>query len=137
MHSFDFHKGFNFRLALLVGLVVSASLILIVGLVWRQLIAPQPYEAIERRQTERRIILPGPRGAIYDRHGRLLVGNRPHYSAAVYLDDLRPDFRKTYSKMLRTERKRLAFEQQSRNPKFSAIETPPPAPDYHAIQWQA
>ena len=31
----------------------------------------------------------------------------------------------------------LAFEQQSRNPKFSAIETPPPAPDYHAIQWQA
>jgi penicillin-binding protein 2 len=137
MRTFDFHKGFNFRLALLVGLVAGASLTLIMGLVWRQLIAAQPYEAIERRQTERRIILPGPRGAIYDRHGRLLVGNRPHYSAAVYLDDLRPDFRKTYSKMIRAERKRLAFEQQSRNPKFSDTETPPPAPDYHAIQWEA
>ena len=38
------------------------------------------------------------RGDIYDRKGNLLVGNRAHYSAVVYLDDLRREFREEYQK---------------------------------------
>ncbi|MEC7486838.1 MAG: peptidoglycan glycosyltransferase, partial [Verrucomicrobiota bacterium] len=101
MNLFDVHKGENPRLLLFIWIVVAATLALIVGLGWQQLVSRPEYEALERRQTERRVLKPGPRGNIYDRNGRLLVGNRPHYSAVVYLDDLRPEFRKEYSKIIR------------------------------------
>ena len=71
------------------------------------------YEAIEKRQVERRILKPGPRGDIYDREGRLLVGNRPHFSAVVYLDDLRPEFRMEYSRIIRAERERIREDYES------------------------
>ena len=86
---------------------------LIVGLGWSQLIGIREYQEIEKRQTERRILKPGPRGDIYDRNGNLLVGNRPHYSAVAYLDDLRPDFRSEYSKIIRAERARIKEDYQN------------------------
>lgn len=86
---------------------MAAGSVLLFGLAWRQLVAKDAYDEIEKRQTERRILKPGPRGDIYDREGRLLVGNRPHYSAVVYLDDLRQEFRKEYSKIIRAERAQI------------------------------
>ena len=47
------------------------------GLAWQQLLQADVYHDRERQQNERRILVPGPRGNIYDREGRLLVGNRP------------------------------------------------------------
>ncbi|MFA5257080.1 MAG: penicillin-binding transpeptidase domain-containing protein, partial [Opitutales bacterium] len=46
----------------------------------------------------------GPRGDIYDREGRLLVGNRPLFSAVVYLNELRHEFRKEYFRLVREYR---------------------------------
>ncbi len=96
MSQYDVHKGDNPRILLFFWVVLIASGALIIGLAWSQLIATNEFKEIEKRQTERRILKPGPRGDIYDRSGKLLVGNRPHYSAAVYLDDLRKEFRKEF-----------------------------------------
>ena len=96
MSQYDVHKGENPRILLFLWVVLLAGGVLIVGLAWTQLIAPNEFREMEKRQTERRILKPGPRGDIYDRNGNLLVGNRPHYSAAVYLDDLRKEFRKEF-----------------------------------------
>lgn len=96
MSQYDVHKGENPRILLFLWVVLFAASVLIVGLAWTQLITPNEFREMEKRQTERRILKPGPRGDIYDRNGNLLVGNRPHYSAAVYLDDLRKEFRKEF-----------------------------------------
>jgi len=96
MSQFDVHKGENPRILLFLWLVIASAGVLIIGLAWSQLIATNEFKELEKRQTERRILKPGPRGDIYDRNGNLLVGNRPHYSAAVYLDDLRKEFRKEF-----------------------------------------
>ncbi len=135
MNIFDVHKGENPRLLLFIWIVIAATLALIVGLGWQQLVSRAEYEALERRQTERRVLKPGPRGNIYDRNGRLLVGNRPHYSAVVYLDDLRPEFRKEYSKIIRAERDRIS--QQYNNTPEQERPLDLPLPDYNQLQWTA
>lgn len=71
-------------------------LVLALGLAYRQLVQSREYQEQERLQNYRRVLLPAPRGNIYDREGRLLVGNRPVYSAVVYLDELRREFRQEY-----------------------------------------
>lgn len=135
MSQFDVHRGENPRILFFFWIIIAATLVLLIGLGWRQLVASRKYEEIEKRQTERRILMPGPRGDIYDRKGNLLVGNRAHYSAVVYLDDLRPEFRREYSRIIRAERARLneAYEATP------AAERPdkPPLPDYYQLQWDA
>lgn len=136
MSQYDVHRGENPRILFFFWIVMAASLTLIIGLGWRQLIANQKYEVIEKRQTERRILKPGPRGDIYDRKGNLLVGNRPHYSAVVYLDDLRREFRAEYSKIIRAERERLKVAYEL-TPEGQREGITPPNPDYNELQWVA
>lgn len=136
MSQYDIHRGENPRILFFFWIVMAATATLIIGLGWRQLIAVQKYEAIEKRQTERRVLKPGPRGDIYDRKGNLLVGNRPHYSAVVYLDDLRREFRAEYSKIIRAERERLE-EVYAGTPASDREGTAPPNPDYNQLQWVA
>ena len=136
MSQYDVHRGENPRVLFFFWIVVMASLTLIVGLGWRQLVADKKYQEIEKRQTERRILKPGPRGDIYYRKGNLLVGNRPHYSAVVYLDDLRREFRTEYSKIIRAERERL-IQAYERTPEAEREGTAPPNPNYNELQWVA
>jgi len=135
MSGYDVHRGENPRIIFFFWTVMAASATLILGLGWRQLIANQKYEEIEKRQTERRILKPGPRGDIYDRKGNLLVGNRPHYSAVVYLDDLRREFRTEYSHIMRGERAELkqAYELTPEAEREDAQLTP----NYSELQWVA
>ncbi|MCH2035577.1 MAG: penicillin-binding protein 2 [Puniceicoccaceae bacterium] len=135
MNLFDVHKGENPRLLLFIWIVIAATLALIVGLGWQQLVSRAEYEALERRQTERRVLKPGPRGNIYDRNGRLLVGNRPHYSAVVYLDDLRSEFRKEYSKIIHAERDRLSQKYNNTPEQERPLDLP--LPNYNQLQWTA
>jgi penicillin-binding protein 2 len=88
--------GFDPRLLAFHGLVALLLLVLVCGLVYQQLIKGAIHHEQERQQNERRVITPGPRGNIYDRSGKLLVGNRPRFAVVLYLDELRPDFRKEY-----------------------------------------
>lgn len=129
MSEYDIQRRENPRIILLFWITLGASMVLLLGLVWRQLIVKDTYDMIEKRQIERRILKPGPRGNIYDREGRLLVGNRPHYSAVVYLDDLRLEFRREYASLIKSERRRIESE-------YSGLPNPP-TPDYATLQWDA
>ena len=135
MSQYDVHKGENPRILFFLWVALAASGILIGGLGWSQLIDIREYQEIEKRQTERRILTPGPRGDIYDRNGNLLVGNRPHYSAVAYLDDLRADFRKEYSIIYKTERARIKDEYES-TPEADRPHDPP-TPNYSECAWTA
>ncbi|GHB94984.1 peptidoglycan D,D-transpeptidase FtsI family protein [Cerasicoccus arenae] len=75
--------------------------VLMLGLAWRQLFMHKEYRQREERQSQRRIIQPGPRGNIYDYSGKLLVGNRPRFSAVVYLEELKEEFTKEYIRIKR------------------------------------
>ena len=60
--------------------------ILSVFLVYRQFFQYQEFKEQERKQGQRRIIRPGPRGDVLDRNGNLLIGNKAHFSAKLHLD---------------------------------------------------
>ncbi len=103
--AFEVHKNYNQRILLFYAIFALLFVVLILGLILKQLIQSHRYLEQEARQNMRRILLPGPRGNIFDREGRLLVGNRPRFSAIVYLNELRPEFRKEYFHLVRQYRK--------------------------------
>jgi penicillin-binding protein 2 len=88
------HK--NPRLLLFYGVVVAIVAVLTCGLGYRQLFKSGLYAERERLQNLRRVVSPGPRGNIYDREDRLLVGNRPRFSVVLDLAELRGEFRTEY-----------------------------------------
>ena len=47
------------------------------------------YERDEMRQSVRRVRMPGMRGRIFDATGNVLADNRPGYSVAIYLEEVR------------------------------------------------
>lgn len=96
----------NPRLYMMYAAVILAMLLLVAGLGYRQILQGDSFAAAEERQNYRRILMPGPRGLIKDREGRLLVGNRPLFSAVVYLNELRAEFRDEYYRMVRLNRER-------------------------------
>jgi penicillin-binding protein 2 len=96
MNIVEIFRNYNTRLRVVTYLLVVMLVVLSSGLAYRQLFKYSEYAEKGARQTLRRIIIPGPRGNIYDRDGRLLVGNRPRYSAVVFLNELRPEFRSEF-----------------------------------------
>ncbi len=105
------HSARNPRLLFFYGIVAGIVILLVGGLVYRQLFKSGLYNERERLQNQRRVIFPGPRGNIYDRDGNVLVGNRPRFSVVLDLAELRGEFRaeyrkidRNYSTMARAER---------------------------------
>ncbi len=59
-------------------------------MLWRiQVAHGYQYERDELRQSVRRVRIPGMRGRVYDSAERVLADNRPGYSLAVYLEEVR------------------------------------------------
>ncbi len=87
----DSQLGFDPRVASFYLVVGALLLVLAGGLAYRQLIQGEIYQSRERQQNQRRILLPGPRGDIYDRNGIPLVRNRARFAAALLLDELQPE----------------------------------------------
>jgi penicillin-binding protein 2 len=100
----DSREGFDPRLVLFHGIIASLLLVLAGGLAYQQLFKSDIHHERERQQNERRIIIPGPRGNIYDRDGRLLVGNRPRFAVVLYLDELRQEFRREFIRIRKNYR---------------------------------
>lgn len=88
------HKGYDPRIVFFHFLLAGLLLTLVVGLAYQQLSKTGEYQDAERQQNQRRIVVPGPRGNIYDRNHKLLVGNRPRFSVRLLLDSLRPEIRR-------------------------------------------
>ena len=93
------HK--NPRLIVFYGVVIAILGVLTTGLGYRQLLRSGLYTERERLQNLRRVVSPGPRGNIYDREGRILVGNRPRFSVMLDLAELRGEFRAAYKEISR------------------------------------
>ena len=74
-------------------ILVVMLLLLAGGLAQQQLRRTGDHANAERVQTQRRIVHPGPRGNILDRHQRMLVDNRPRFSVRLLLDAIRPEIR--------------------------------------------
>jgi penicillin-binding protein 2 len=85
-------------------LIGGMVLVLAAGLGYRQLFRSGAYDERERLQNQRRVLVPGPRGNIKDRYGRLLVGNRSRFAVTLYLDELRREFRTEYIEIVRRYR---------------------------------
>ncbi len=66
--------------------------VLVASLAYHQLIRSPEHAAREERQNRRRVMLPAPRGTIYDREHRVLAADRVHRSAVVHLGALRAEF---------------------------------------------
>ena len=90
------HTTFQPRVFFFHFVLAAMLLLLIGGLAYQQLMKSPSYNEAERVQNQRRVLVPGPRGNIYDREGRLLVGNLPRFAAVIFLDELRPQFRREY-----------------------------------------
>jgi len=98
------HKGYDPRTIFFYFVVAALLLALASGLAYQQIFKTDYYHERERQQNQRRILVPGPRGNIYDREGRLLVGNRPRFAVTLYLDELRKEFRHEYIKVRKNYR---------------------------------
>lgn len=90
------HKSYDPRIALFYLLLAALLLTLAGGLAYQQLLKSDVHSQAERQQSQRRVIVPGPRGNIYDREGRLLVGNRAVFSVVLYVDELRAELLREY-----------------------------------------
>lgn len=93
---FESHKGYDPRIVFFYFIISGLLLILVGGLAYQQVFKSELHNERERTQNQRRILVPGPRGNIYDRNGQLLVGNRPRFAVVLYLDELRAKFRTEY-----------------------------------------
>ena len=98
------HKNYQPRVVFFYFVVLALLLTLAGGLAYQQLINRDRHRDTERVQNQRRILVPGPRGNIYDREGRLLVGNRARFSVVLYLDELRSEFRREFIRIRKNYR---------------------------------
>ncbi|MDR1011221.1 MAG: peptidoglycan glycosyltransferase [Opitutaceae bacterium] len=90
------HKRHDWRIVSFYPIVAVLLLVIAAGFAYQQLFKTGEYTESEVQQSQRRILTPGPRGEIYDREGRLLVGNLARYAVTINLDELRSEFRRTY-----------------------------------------
>ena len=95
------------RIPAFYAVFAAAFLFLIGSLAYRQIYLYDYYNARGERQSMRRIIEPGVRGDIYDRNMKLLVTNEPRFSAVVYFNEIRREFRREYTRLKKIELERL------------------------------
>jgi penicillin-binding protein 2 len=105
------HSARNPRLLLFHGLLVGMLTLLVSALAYRQLFKTVLYSERERLQNQRRVVVPGPRGNIYDRDGNTLVGNRARFSVVLNLAELRGEFKEAY-KTVKNNYSRYAAEER-------------------------
>ena len=94
-----YQKNF-FRLSAFYVLFGLLGFALIAGLFFRQVVQYKDFLKQEKQQSLRRILQPGTRGNIVDRNGELLVGNKSTWNAVLYLNELRPAFKKEYQRLI-------------------------------------
>lgn len=99
------HKGYDPRIIIFYFVIALLLAVLTGGLAYEQLFKADDYHERGRIQSQRRILVPGPRGNIYDRNGKLLVGNRPRFAVVLYLDELRQEFRRELFRVRENYRK--------------------------------
>lgn len=77
----------KWRIYLMSVMIFSGMVILLVSLAFRQLAQGTYWSDQMASSSTRTVKVPAPRGKILDRNGVILVGNRPSYNVALYLDE--------------------------------------------------
>lgn len=90
------HRGSDSRLQFFYIPIALGGIALMIGLVFQQVWRSDLAEIKATNQSQNRILVPGPRGNIYDREGRILVGNRPRFAVVLYLEELRTEIYREY-----------------------------------------
>ena len=85
----DHSQNLTARLRMIQALVLLMLSVLAVRLYVLQIINGQRYAEIAENQRVRKLSIPAPRGAIFDRNGRQLVDSRPIYSVILSREDLK------------------------------------------------
>ena len=112
------HKNYEPRLIAFYFIFGAAVVVLACGLAYRQLIQTGIFSEREKVQNQRRVLVPGPRGNIYDRDGRVLVDNRPRFSVVLHLAELRGELRTEHIRIVRNYREM----EKSIRPRSSQLE---------------
>jgi penicillin-binding protein 2 len=83
-------EWFRQRLIIVMLCVSVAALVLMMRLIYLQIIKGQEYRRMSLNNSIRLQSIDAPRGVIFDRHGNLLVDNRPSFDLYISLKDARP-----------------------------------------------
>ena len=110
---FDQLKKNDPHLRLITWGVLLGLGVLFAGLWWVQIISYRHFAENQKAQSFRTVRIPAIRGKILDRHGAALAENQPSYNVILYLDDLREEFKKEWSRNRPQQRgARLALPQR-------------------------
>lgn len=92
----------SLRLILVPGLFFFAGILYILGgLVWRQVLNAGDFDDEFKIQSTRVIQVPAPRGNIYDRNGKLIVGNSERFNIVADLGMLRDEIYREFKAGIR------------------------------------
>jgi penicillin-binding protein 2 len=97
--------------ALTLGVIFGMG-VLLAGLWWVQIVSYRHYAENQKTQSFRTVRIPAIRGKILDRHGVALAENQPSYNVILYLDELREEFKKEWSRTRPTRGAKLTLQQR-------------------------
>lgn len=87
------------QLRLLALVLAGGFFILLTGLWWVQIVSAREYQNHLEMQAYRTIRVPGVRGKILDREGRVLAENQARYNLSLYFDDLNDEFNREFDQL--------------------------------------
>jgi len=85
----DETQNLRVRVAVIHGLVMAVLVVLGARLYFLQVVSGDYYAERAENQRIRLLRIPAPRGAIFDRHGRLLVDSRSTYNIILLREDMK------------------------------------------------
>ena len=103
------------RLRTLALVVLSGMATLLAGLWYVQVVASRRYEASLETQTFRTVRIPAVRGKILDRNGLVVAENRPDYNLSLYIEELRNEFDREFTRERAGHRLTKAQRAEMRN----------------------
>src|SRR5688572_16466015 len=94
---FDQFKKTDPALRTLAWCAFAGLAVLLVGLWYVQIVSYRQHAENQKAQSYRTVRIPAIRGKIFDAHGQPLAENRPTFNVNLYLDELRPLFKRNGS----------------------------------------
>src|SRR5215216_5598242 len=85
----DDTQNLKMRMAVIHGLVIAILVVLGARLYFLQVVSGDYYAERAENQRIRRLRIPAPRGAIFDRNGKLLVDSRSTYNIVLAGEDMK------------------------------------------------
>lgn len=120
---FDDHsQNLGVRLRMVQALVLLMLALLAVRLYVLQVINGPRYAAIAENQRIRKLPIPAPRGAIFDRHGRQLVDSRPIYSVILSREDTKG---KDLNQLIKPLSQALVIDRDLLRERFDQVKSQP------------